>query len=125
MPESMNRTGTVGEFDAIYDYVRTIPAGRVVSYGQVGEAVGVEARTVGWAMSMAPEGVPWQRVVGADGYLRIAKRSPHLRDLQEALLKDEGVSLNEKGCVAREFFWGEDSGGDSPATAAQPPTLDL
>lgn len=107
MPEPTNRTGTVGEFDAIYDYVRKIPAGRVASYGQVGEAVGVEARTVGWAMSMAPEGVPWQRVVGADGYLRIAKRSPHLRDLQEALLKDEGVPLNEKGCVAREFFWDE------------------
>lgn len=113
MPEPTNRTGTVGEFDAVYHYVRGIPAGRVVSYGQVGEAVGVEARTVGWAMSMAPEDVPWQRVVGADGYLRIAKRSPHLRDMQEALLKEEGVVVSEKGCVAREFFWDESQPSES------------
>jgi len=65
------------------------------------------AREVGWALGMAPADVPWQRVVGADGYLRIAKRSPHLRDLQKSLLADEGVIVNEKGCVERRFFLGE------------------
>lgn len=93
-----------GEFSAVYDYVRTVPRGRVVSYGDVGAAVGVTARTVGWAMSLAPEDVPWQRVVGADGYLRIAKRSPELRQLQRALLEAEGVAFDEKDCVQRRFF---------------------
>ncbi len=77
-------------FAAIYDFVRSIPPGRVASYGDVGAAVGVTARTVGWAMSVAPEDVPWQRVVGADGYLRIAKRSPHLKEKQRTLLEAEG-----------------------------------
>lgn len=93
-----------GEFAAIYDYVRTVPAGRVTSYGEVGAAVGVSARTVGWALSYAPADVPWQRVVGADGYLRIAKRSPELREVQRGLLESEGVALDAKGCVERRFF---------------------
>lgn len=91
-------------FAAVYAWVRTIPRGRVASYGDVGAAVGVAARTVGWAMSLAPEDVPWQRVVGADGYLRIAKRSPHLKALQRSLLEAEGVTLSKDDCVERRFF---------------------
>ena len=94
----------MGEFEAIYDYICTIPRGRVMSYGEVGAAVGATARTVGWALATAPDDVPWQRVVGADGYLRIAKRSPHLRQMQEALLAAEGVKVDEKGFVDRKFF---------------------
>lgn len=97
----------MSDFDAVYDCVRAIPAGRVLSYGEVGARSSASAREVGWALGMAPADVPWQRVVGADGYLRIAKRSPHLRDLQKSLLADEGVIVNEKGCVERRFFLGE------------------
>ena len=104
-----------GEFTAVYDFVRRVPPGRVVSYGEVGAAIGVSARTVGWAMSLAPEDVPWQRVVGADGYLRIAKRSPELRQLQRALLEAEGVTFDAKSCVERRFFL------DAPETASAPP----
>ncbi len=94
------------EFSAIYAYVRTLPPGRVTSYGEVGTAVGASARTVGWAMSAAPEGVPWHRVVGADGYLRIARRSPHLAALQTELLRAEGVVVSEKRYVEQRFFVG-------------------
>ena len=100
MPEET----TPGEFAAIYDYVRGVPAGRVVSYGDVGAAVGAAARTVGWAMRIAPRDVPWQRVVGADGYLRIAKRSPDLKALQRSLLEDEGVTFDEDGRVEARYF---------------------
>ena len=96
-----------GQFAAIYDYVRGVPQGRVVSYGEVGREVGVAARTVGWAMSLAPEGVPWQRVVGADGYLRIAKRSPHLKALQRQLLEAEGITFDDNDCAERRFFFGD------------------
>jgi methylated-DNA-protein-cysteine methyltransferase-like protein len=98
------------DFDAIYACVRAIPHGKVRSYGEVGQIVGVTARTVGWAMSVcADEGteenaVPWHRVVGADGYLRIARRSPELKALQQARLEDEGVRVSESGIVAAEFF---------------------
>lgn len=96
--------GAVNDFAAIYAYVKTVPPGRVVSYGEVGEQVGVTARTVGWAMGEAPEDVPWQRVVGSDGYLRIASRSAHLKALQEKLLTDEGVQFDDKGRVSPRFF---------------------
>jgi len=62
------------DFEAIYQVVRAIPRGRVMSYGQVGSLAGSTARTVGWAMANVPDDVPWQRVVGADGKLPIAKR---------------------------------------------------
>jgi alkylated DNA nucleotide flippase Atl1 len=98
-------TPTEGEFSAIFDYVRSIPVGKVTSYGEVGAAVGVTARTVGWALTSCPQDVPWQRVVGSDGYLRIARRSPHLKQLQQELLQSEGVVVNEKGYVEKRFFW--------------------
>ena len=36
-------------FEAIYAFVRTIPVGRVLSYGEVGDQVGAQPRTVGRA----------------------------------------------------------------------------
>lgn len=87
-------------FQSIYDLVRAIPLGQVMSYGQVGQEVGCSARTVGWAMANVLDGdVPWQRVVGADGYLRIGRRSVALQDVQRKMLEREGVSFTEKGCV--------------------------
>lgn len=103
----------MNDFEAVYQFVRTIPRGRVMSYGEVGDTVGVSARTVGRAMHHALDeaddpvrGVPWQRVVGSDGYLRIARRDPVLRDLQKSLLEAEGIEVSEASIVARRFFVG-------------------
>lgn len=97
----MNREGAA---DAVYAVVRAIPRGRVLSYGQVAAALGLAPRTVGWVLSSAPDGVPWHRVVGADGYLRIARRAPELKALQRRLLEDEGVVLDDADFVAPECF---------------------
>ena len=87
-------------FQSIYDVVRAIPVGRVMSYGQVGREAGCSARTVGWAMANVLDAdVPWQRVVGADGYLRIGKRSIALQEAQRKLLEREGVVFTEGDCV--------------------------
>jgi len=88
-------------FGDIYDIVRQIPAGFVMSYGQVGEEAHANARTVGWAMANAAAdgNVPWQRVVGADGYLRIGRRSVELQAVQRKLLEREGIMFLENGCV--------------------------
>ena len=104
----MSSSDDPGDFESVFAYVRTIPPGRVASYGDVGAAVGVTARTVGWALGACPDDVPWQRVVGADGYLRIARRSPHLRDLQKSLLEGEGVTVKDGFFVERRFFLGAD-----------------
>lgn len=113
---------------AVYAFVRTIPPGRVLSYGEVGQAVGASARAVGWALSFCPEDVPWQRVVGADGYLRIARRSPHLKLRQKTLLEGEGVVLDDKDRVERRFFLSEDEANAAGAArdvsaAPAPPSL--
>lgn len=87
-------------FQSIYEVVRAIPIGRVMSYGQVGRETGCSARTVGWAMANVLEpDVPWQRVVGADGYLRIGKRSVALQEAQRKLLEREGVTFTPADCV--------------------------
>jgi methylated-DNA-protein-cysteine methyltransferase-like protein len=96
------------EFAAIFDEVRAVPAGRVASYGDIALAVGVTARTVGWALSGCPGDVPWHRIVGADGYLRIAKRSPELKLRQAERLRGEGVVVTDAGFVERRFFVGAD-----------------
>jgi methylated-DNA-protein-cysteine methyltransferase-like protein len=82
-------------FTEIYRIVKRIPAGRVLSYGDVAALCkgSVSARTVGWAMSAAPEGVPWFRVVNHRGELSIGKRSGVLQDLQKNLLESEKVTF--------------------------------
>lgn len=78
----------------VYDVVRAIPPGKVMTYGQVADAtngMSVTARQVGTAMRYVPDGVPWQRVVGVGGNLPIAKRSPEAKQRQKALLLQEGA----------------------------------
>lgn len=85
----------------VYDLVRQIPAGRVMSYGQVGDTVvpPLSARVVGRIMYHASEDVPWWRVVGKDGDLLIIKRDPQMARLQRHLLAQEGVVFHEDGRV--------------------------
>ena len=87
--------------ELVRDRVRLIPAGEVMSFGQVGDSVGCSAREAGWAMNqIADENeAPWQRVVGSDGYLRIAKRSAAWAERQRTLLESEGVMFKANGCV--------------------------
>lgn len=94
----------MNDFQNIFEFVRTIPRGSVMSYGGVGRAVGVTARTVGFAMSSCPEDVPWHRVVGSDGYLRIAKRSPIDFAEQKARLAEEGVPVDERGFISTDLL---------------------
>ncbi|MBQ9005020.1 MAG: MGMT family protein [Atopobiaceae bacterium] len=92
-----------GFFDRVYGMVRQVPAGRVVSYGQVATLVGEprKARFVGFAMHASPGmagGVPCHRVVFKDGSLApgFAFGGP---DVQRRMLEDEGVVFCEDGRV--------------------------
>mgnify|MGYP000085804333 FL=1 len=49
--------------------VECVPAGRVVSYGDIAELVGTSARRGGAIMSSAGAAVPWWRVTNATGRL--------------------------------------------------------
>ncbi len=75
--------------------VELVPAGRVVSYGDLAELVGGTPRQVGAVMRLRGSDVSWWRVVNAAGDL-----PPHLRDEARALWADEGITWksNGRGC---------------------------
>lgn len=85
----------------IWDIVRSIPAGRVCSYGEVGAALKnpMSGFLVGRRMASAPEDLPWWRVVAKSGRLPIAKRHPRLSSEQEDRLRAEGVPFVGAGQV--------------------------
>ncbi|AUI49504.1 MGMT family protein [Arthrobacter crystallopoietes] len=56
--------------DAVLEVAALIPAGRVLSYGDIAELLGSGgARQVGRVMSLHGGAVPWWRVIRADGTL--------------------------------------------------------
>ena len=94
-------------WNCVYDLVKKIPRGRVMTYGQVAKTLRLAggARTAGRAMAASPSGcgVPWHRVVGAGGRLLI--REPHA-SLQRKLLETEGLMLAEKRILNfRDYEW--------------------
>jgi len=94
-------------WNPVYELVKKIPRGRVMTYGQLAKALRLPggARTAGRAMAACPssQGVPWHRVVGAGGRLLI--REPHA-SLQRKLLETEGLALAEKRILNfKEHEW--------------------
>jgi methylated-DNA-protein-cysteine methyltransferase-like protein len=85
----------------VYALVRQIPRGKVISYGQAARACPpLTPRQVGQIMAHAlDDDIPWWRVVGSDGSLRIHKRDPLLAQLQKSLLQQEGVPFTPDGRV--------------------------
>lgn len=81
-------------WQAIYKVVKSIPRGRVVTYGWLARCLRVRggARTVGFAMAGCPsgKGIPWHRVVGAGG--RLLPREPYASK-QRMLLETEGTTF--------------------------------
>jgi methylated-DNA-protein-cysteine methyltransferase-like protein len=84
-----------GYFAQVHALVRQVPAGRVVSYGQIAAALGDprRARVVGWAMRACPDDVPWHRVVNSRGGLSLGPAHGGV-NLQRALLEDEGIEFD-------------------------------
>jgi alkylated DNA nucleotide flippase Atl1 len=83
---------------AIWEMVRRVPAGRATTYGQLAEAwygVARGARQAGQAMAHCPDGLPWWRVVHADGGMKGGPGSEEQLDR----LADEGVPITPQGRV--------------------------
>ena len=53
--------------DAVLEIIDQVPAGKVVTYGDIGKAVGAGPRQVGAVMSQYGGMVTWWRVLRADG----------------------------------------------------------
>jgi len=90
----------------IFDIVRAIPVGKVLSYGAVGKGStpSISGYICGRIMQNVPSDVPWWRVVGKDGGLPIRKRHPELSIKQRTKLEAEGVEFDEAGKVLMARF---------------------
>lgn len=102
--------------ERVYAIVRDIPAGRVMTYGQIAEILGegYTARTVGYVMHAAEtENVPWQRVINSQGACSTGRMTMPV-NLQQQMLESEGVVFNDKGrCVLEKYRWAPE-GFDAP-----------
>jgi methylated-DNA-protein-cysteine methyltransferase-like protein len=99
--------------EEVYAIVRSIPPGRVTTYGTISRLLGRVrgARQVGWAMHHCPDDVPAHRVVGAGGVLVGGWAFGH-PSIQRALLEDEGVTFTgAERCDLRRHFWPDDDEG--------------
>lgn len=114
-----------GYRERVFEIVRRIPTGRVMTYGQLAEILGegYTARTVGFVMHSADQTVPWQRVINAQGACSTG-RVIVPPDLQQRMLVSEGVVFNEKErCDLSRYRWtpeeyeagGEVGGGEQPS----------
>jgi len=92
----------------VYEIVNEIPAGRVMTYGQIAEILGegYTPRTVGFVMHAADtENVPWQRVINSQGACSTGRMTVPV-NLQQQILEAEGVKFNEKGrCDLNAYRW--------------------
>ena len=78
--------------------VELVPRGKVVTYGDIAELVGIGPRLVGRIMSTWGSGVPWWRVVNASGDLP----DVHLtRAHEEWVLEAIEIKPSGKGCRLR------------------------
>jgi methylated-DNA-protein-cysteine methyltransferase-like protein len=111
--------------EAILAVVRSIPRGRVSTYGLVAHRAGLPrgARLVGRVLSRLPPDspVPWHRVVGAGGRIAFPAGSRAYRE-QRACLAREGVpSLRGRVDMDRNGWHGAAGDLDRLLWFAEPP----
>ncbi len=93
--------------ERVYEMVRQIPKGRVMTYGQIAVLVGSPraARIVGGVAHWGDPSLPWQRVVMKDGSL--ATGYPGGVVGHAAALEAEGVEISPEGRVnMAKHLWG-------------------
>ncbi|HEX3143431.1 MAG TPA: MGMT family protein [Pyrinomonadaceae bacterium] len=94
--------------ERVYQIVRRIPRGRVMTYGQIAYMLGegYTPRTVGFVMHGADESkTPWHRVINSQGKCSTG-RIVLPADKQQRLLEREGVKFDAAGrCDLKEFLW--------------------
>ena len=100
------KTKAAPSWDHIYRFVKLVPRGNVITYGEVARRLRLRggARVAGYAMAACPNGrgIPWHRVVGSGGKIRL--REP-VAALQRKLLETEGVHFIETRVDMARHSW--------------------
>ncbi len=95
-------------FELIYDVVKQIPKGKVVTYGQVAALAGNKrwARVVGYALhaNPDPDHIPCHRVVNREGVVSEAFAFGG-GNRQVELLREEGVEVIDKKVDLAKYRW--------------------
>jgi len=93
-----------GAWEWVHEIVRSIPPGRVMTYGQISGLMDsrLSALAVGWALNACPDDVPWHRVVNARGTFSTDKKNP---GLQARRLRREGVKLQQGRVDLDRYRW--------------------
>jgi methylated-DNA-protein-cysteine methyltransferase-like protein len=86
---------------AIRKVIRQIPRGKVATYGQVAAAAGYPLyhRQVVQVLRKAGDALPWQRVVGAGGQIRLKRE---IAQEQRFRIEMEGVRFRGKRVAMEE-----------------------
>jgi methylated-DNA-protein-cysteine methyltransferase-like protein len=96
-----------GFFKDVYAVVSHIPAGKVMTYGQIALVIGRPraARTVGYAMGAAPFGLPCHRVVNRLGEMAPGDIFGGAEE-QRKRLESEGVTFLPSGRIdLKKHLW--------------------
>ena len=108
-------------YERVWAFVREVPRGRVVTYGQVAVVLGAPAaaRAVGYALRALPPDTdtPWWRVINAKGGISLRGRGAGA-DLQRELLEEEGVVFDAADTVDLRVYrwWPDEESGALPPT---------
>ncbi|MBR1676500.1 MAG: MGMT family protein [Clostridia bacterium] len=102
----MNKTDK-NFFVKVYDYLKTVPKGKVVTYGQIARAIGSprSSRAVGYALhaNPDPENIPCYKVVNRDGKLSSAFVFGGI-NIQKFLLNRDGIEVSDDYTVDLEKY---------------------
>ncbi len=94
--------------EAVYEYVKRVPRGKVTTYGMIARAIGHPraSRQVGNALhrNPTPVVVPCHRVVNREGRLAPAFAFGGT-EVQARLLEEEGVEVNGGYVDLRKYCW--------------------
>ncbi|MDD4839637.1 MAG: MGMT family protein [Clostridia bacterium] len=93
-------------YDKVYEVVKEIPKGRVMTYGQIAAMLGSPraSRAVGYALHFNPRQgeIPCHRVVNRFGHLAEAYVFGGI-DVQKKLLEKEGIELTDYTVDLKKF----------------------
>jgi methylated-DNA-protein-cysteine methyltransferase related protein len=104
----------------VWEAVKKIPPGKVSTYGKLAEMIPVPdgmqindyrsfaPRWVGGALSKSPPGIPWQRVINAQGKISLRKGRGY--EVQRELLEAEGIEFDSRDRIDLSRFGWEETG---------------
>lgn len=96
-------------YPKIYEVVKLIPYGKVATYGQVADLAGLmgKPRVVGYALFRVTSDtdIPWHRVINAKGEVSRSSLRDGNDDLQQVLLKEEGIVFKKGKLDLNQYRW--------------------